>query len=205
MDKVIIDLSVHNGEIDFHQLTGVEEVIIRATIGYGTRDTNLERNANGAAAAGHPIGYYHFGYPHSGVDVVEDATKQANYFVDTINLLPKFRHLCLDVEEFDDKGLPKSDEHLSPENFELWIRTFINIVNDRAATNCGVLYSYKEYLDTHLPSNHSLGSIPLWIAAYQKQEPGLPNGWKEWYIWQYDENGHLPGTNNDIDLSKRHP
>ena len=200
---MVIDLSVHNGKIDFSKLTDVDEVIIRATMGYGTIDKNLQENANGAMKAGFPVSYYHFAYPHDTADVVADAKKQANFFLDTIQSLPKSTNLCIDLEEYDDKKTPESDTHLSPANYALWLQAFLDVVENRKQI-IPMIYSYKDYLNRHLPTDHKFGVYPLWIAAYQEQEPGLPAGWETWTMWQYSEHGKLPGVEgDDVDLSRK--
>jgi lysozyme len=44
------------------------------------------------------------------------------------------------------------------------------------------------------------GVTPLWIPAYQQQQPGLPAGWTSYAIWQYNENGNIPGSGGGLDL-----
>jgi lysozyme len=202
---MIIDLSDHNGTVDFHQLTGVEEVIIRATIGYGTVDKSLRQNAINADAAGFPVSYYHFAYPHTTTDIQTDAINQANFFINTIKDLPKFTNLAIDLEEYDDKKTPQSDSRLSPVEYALWLQSFLDTAENQTGVKC-MIYSYRDYLDRHLPDGHTFGNYPLWIANYSNvATPGLPKGWDSYHYWQYNENGHLAGTNNDVDLSKKNP
>ncbi len=199
---MIIDLSSHNGKIDFSKVKDVEEVIIRATMGYGTVDKNLQENANGAMKAGFPVSYYHEAYVHNTADVVTDAKKQANFFLDTIQSLPKPANLCIDLEEYDDKNTPESDTHATPAAYELWLQTFLDVVENRTQI-IPMIYSYKDYLNRHLPADHKFGDYPLWIAAYQEQEPGLPVGWSAWTMWQYSEHGKLLVSGDDVDLSRK--
>jgi GH25 family lysozyme M1 (1,4-beta-N-acetylmuramidase) len=42
----------------------------------------------------------------------------------------------------------------------------------------------------------------LWIADYRdREEPGIPNGWEDWSIWQHSCRGRLSGVHADVDLN----
>ena len=49
------------------------------------------------------------------------------------------------------------------------------------------------------------GENPLWIAAYLNNPelslPTLPNGWTNWKIWQFTEQGQIGGYDGNIDLN----
>src|SRR4051812_45795783 len=111
---MIIDISVHNGDVNFREIATeeIKEIFIRSSLGYGDVDKNLEKNAKEAHAAGHPVSYYHFAYPHdTAKNIGEDAIKQASWFCDTIAHLPTPTHLAIDLENFSaqkDTGLPKN-------------------------------------------------------------------------------------------------
>ena len=194
-----IDLSSNNGNVDFAQLVGkVDEIFIRSSLGYGDVDKMLSSNAKKADAAGIPVSYYHFAYPHSGVDPAADAQKQANYFCDTISGLPKFTNLAIDLENFS----ATTDTTISKSDYSTWLSNFLNTVEDRLGYRC-IIYTYASYLNQHLPSGHAFGSYPLWIANYGNVEnPPLPIGWTEYFAWQYTEAGTLPGINGHVDMSK---
>lgn len=202
---MVIDVSSHNGTVDFTNMPDVTDVFIRATIGYGTVDTMMTKHAEAASAAGKRISFYHFPYMHDGVDVVADATKQAHFFLDTIAQLPVYTHLAADCEEYDAKGLPTSDTHVSKTDFELWLKTFYDTLADcGVACNTMALYSYRDYLDRHLPDNHALGCYLLWLASYTPgiTAPKLPVGWDAYWLWQYSEHGAPGVPRTDLDVSR---
>lgn len=198
---MIIDLSSNNGTVDFAQITGVEEIFVRSSLGFGDFDKNLNVNASGAAANNIPVSYYHFAYPHSKVNPEDDAMKQANYFCDTIAKLPTPAHLAVDLENFSatsDTDIPKS-------NYEAWLNAFLNTVESRTGIRC-IIYTYASYLNEHLPANHKFGDRNLWIANYSANlDPTLPVGWKSYWAWQYSETGKVPGITGNVDLSKTKP
>ncbi len=64
-----------------------------------------------------------------------------------------------------------------------------------------VLYSYAPFLNDHLPANHQLGNIPLWIAQYRNTLT-LPTGWSTYWAWQYTDKGTVNGISSVVDLNK---
>lgn len=201
--KQIIDLSVHNGPVDFKKLTNdVQEVFVRTSLGFGVTDKLLNEHAQGAAAAGLPVSYYHFGYPSVDKEdgsVCTDAVKEATFFVQTVNNLPKFTHLAVDLENW---GANK-DTALSDEDVVHWLSCFLHKVEELTGGTKCIIYSYADYLNQHLPKGHPFGQYPLWIANYSKVAlPALPHGWDNYWAWQYSESGTLAGINGHVDLSK---
>ena len=41
----------------------------------------------------------------------------------------------------------------------------------------------------------------LWIADYEGG-PRLPAGWSQWSLWQYEEDGKVPGVNGAVDRDR---
>lgn len=195
---MIIDISQHNGNIDFGSLENIEEVIIRASLGYGNFDKNLNVNANGVTNVGIPVSYYHFAYPSGTDGVAQDAIKEATYFCDTISKLPNPKRLAIDLEEFGQN----KDTELSPDDYAMWLQTFLDTVETKTGIRC-MIYSYGDYLNRHLPKNHKFGVYDLWIANYTKKDkPKLPSGWVEHALWQYSQEGVVSGINGKTDLNR---
>ena len=105
--------------------------------------------------------------------------------------------MALDLED------PKMT--LKPEEFLEWILEFKKVINN--AERKLIIYSSRSYLNERLPTNHSLGNIPLWLAVYPNtvnlnSPPKPPKGWKDWVIWQYSEKGKPAGfTSGLVDLN----
>jgi len=197
---MIVDISSNNGIIDFTTLANhVSELFIRVTMGYGTQDKLSKSNAQGATAAGIPISYYHFAYPHSNTDPIEDSTKQANYFLSVINTLPAYQDLVIDCEPFDAQG---TDTDYTQEQYAQWLSNFLLVVKQATGKDM-IIYTYADYLNRHLPDNHKFGAYELWIASYADVlDPTVPKGWTNWYMWQYTETGLVPGIEGHVDISK---
>lgn len=197
----IIDISKNNGAIDFHKLVDIDEIFIRATMGFNTKDKSLEFNAKSAAEVGIPVSYYHFAYPDAktGATIEADARAEAEYFVQTIKTLPKAKHLVVDLEPQNAEG---KDTTLSPVEYALWLQKFLEVVESETGVKC-IIYTYADYLNRHLPKEHNFGNHPLWIANYSaKANPPIPHGWATWYMWQYSCTGKIPGISTDVDLNK---
>ena len=158
-------------------------------------------NANGAKNAGLKIGYYHYAEQYTGQDIVNDATQQANFFISTVQSLPKSDFpLMLDMEDKTDKqGNIIKSWTPSKDNNDLWISTFISVLKN--ANYNTILYGNKGFYD--FKTSNKFGSQPLWHAAYptapkhspEWDKPIIANGWSDWTLWQFSS------SNEKLDLN----
>lgn len=223
-----IDVSENNGKIDWalvKQTTNfkVDFAYIKTCEGIGYNDKNRAVNANEAKSNGIKIGYYHFASINS-LDVVKDSTAEANYFLQSLSGLPVGDlPPVLDIEKNEcyknsvgatvtRKEATNADGTLKPsfkkqplltqQQMLLWINTFFNIIKKTYPNY--VLYSYTPFLNEHLPTNHGLENVPLWIAAYNNlAAPKLPNGWQKCWLWQNSCTGKINGIHGNVDLNKQ--
>jgi GH25 family lysozyme M1 (1,4-beta-N-acetylmuramidase) len=182
------------------------------------KDSQVVANSIGAKAAGLKIGYYHYAEQYRGAsvnaDIIADATKQANFFVSTVNNLPNKPDfpLILDIEDDDERN--KKWSLIKPNN-NLWINTFISVV--KAAKYNMILYSGKPWLDDHTTGNFN--NITLWHAQYpytpEVTPPSIATAWAKpnsdpkkgnegWTVWQFSPQGKVKGnqnSKNEIDLN----
>jgi GH25 family lysozyme M1 (1,4-beta-N-acetylmuramidase) len=196
-----IDCSHFQGHINFSEVLKndpkIDFIYIKATQGVGYTDPALQYNSSEAKKAGLKIGYYHYASINT-QDVESDAKAEARYFVSIIEQrsIPDLP-LALDIEE--------NKSNLSKEKVLLWIQTFFSELENIHRKDY-ILYSYTSFLNDNLPKIHNLGNIRLWIAAYvNKPEPVLPNGWRQYYMWQYSAKGHVKGIVGDVDINKTNP
>jgi len=199
----IIDISSDNGVIDFERVAnammpdandGNKRVIIRTSLGYGDKDKMCGTNANAAIAAGMTVSYYHFAYPDkkTGGTVESDSQAEANYFCDTVQALPAFEFLIIDLEQASP---------LTQIEYAQWLSSFLTCVKTRLSADV-VIYTYADFLNRMLPDNHAFGANKLWIANYSAQtHPPLPKGWAGYFMWQYSETGVLDGIPGKVDCS----
>lgn len=193
----IVDISSNNGPVDFAKLVadGVTDVMIRATLGYGSTDNNLRVNAQAAAAAGLNIGYYHVCYPDmkQGGSVDTDAAAEAKWFLAEIAGLPTPVYVIADCE---------TKTELNRTQYQQWLKVWVAAVSNATGLQ-PILYTNKSYFDTNLPGDHIFGGYPLWIANYNDVDtPPIPVGWNKYYWWQYTESGSVNGVAGHVDMSR---
>jgi lysozyme len=174
---------------------------IKATDGSAYKRQFIEmeiKQANDAKKAGLKIGYYHFAHPNDFGGIERDAQDEAYYFLKTLGEFPKPNFpLVLDLED--------QNILINSEDTEKWIGIFQKIIKNEGFDL--IMYSYKGYLDKHLPSTHNFGNLPLWIASYPRifdinKPPKNPTGWDSWAVWQFSDKGNVNGiTESSVDLN----
>ena len=211
MNPEIIDVSKHNGNIDWAAIKKekITRVIIRLSLGYNTVDSKADEHIKNAFKNGFKVSYYHFAYPDSkpGRTHLADATQEAEYFVGLVNLYKVTEGITPELLAVDfepDTNTPgwgngQGDTNLNAKEYNEWILKFYQVVYDKLGI-IPLLYGAKFYLESKLPANHKLGSLPLWIANYDVTKPSLPKGWSEYYLWQYTKKGNINGKEFDFNI-----
>jgi len=169
--NVVVDLSHHNGRVDFNRVAraGIVGVIHKATQGIKFVDPSYHSNREQALAAGLLWGAYHFG-------TQADSGKQVNHFLNTVD--PDAQTLL--VLDYEPNG--KSTMTLAQ------ARNFVSKVNDLTGRFPG-LYSgslIKERL-AGKPIDPIFSHCFLWIAQYSKAPTRIPRTWPTWTLWQYTD------------------
>lgn len=196
--KLGIDASHHQGHILWGEVAKDKQEIgyafLKATEGQNYVDSALKYNATEAKKAGLKISYYHFATLNT-PNIIPDATAEAIFFVSTIKKCPiPDLPIVLDIET--------NKAGLSPDQVQLWIKTFFLELSNLGYTDY-LLYSYTPFLNANLPSKHQFGNIRLWLAAYTNSlTPRLPNGWNEYFIWQYSAKGRVKGISTECDMNR---
>lgn len=177
-----IDISNHNGNIDFNKVkdSGVELVYIKATEGTTYQDPYRDTNYSGATDVGLPVGFYHFlvgsSLPETQAENFYNAIKDKNN-----SLKPS-----LDIEV---AGFDVMDYALR------FISKFSSLTNLPI-----VIYSSPYFINTNLDDR--LASYPLWVAHYGVNSPMSNEVWGTSYIGhQYTSTGNVPGINGNVDLN----
>lgn len=177
-----IDISRHNGEVDFERVknSGVEFVFIKASEGVSHTDSLYHRNLTSAEKAGLKAGAYHFfRFDSNGID-------QAQNFLTQIGSHTPELGLVVDVESTGNpEGIPI--ELIKERLIEMV--EYLNLAGHRVMIYTN-LDGYYDYMADTLPG------YPLWICRF-KQDPI----YAEWTFWQYDHHGRVDGINGDVDLN----
>ena len=181
----IIDVSKHNGVVDFNQVkaAGIEGVIIRA--GYGKsvsqKDPYFEINYKSAKAAGLHVGAYWYSYTQT----VGGAKDEA------IACLEVIKGKCFDLPIYYDI----EEKHQIAEG-PAFLEGMINNFCERleAAKKFTGVYMSAAYMK-NVPMR-TLVKYSLWVAQWNDKltfnliQPGM---------WQYTSKGIVPGIAGDVD------
>lgn len=183
-----IDVSSWQGEIDFSQVkaSGIEVVYIKSSEGFRSVDSYFEQNYANAKNAGLKVGLYHYVTARS----VEDAVKQANFFVSTISGKNPDCKLAMDFESFGSLGR---------EEINQIALTFMQTVKNVSGKDV-IIYSDEYNANSTFESN--LAIYPLWVAQYEVSEPTVREHWSNWAGWQYTDRGEVPGISSYVDRDK---
>ena len=173
--NVVVDLSHHNGDVDFEAVAGdgVLGVIHKATQGTGYADPLFVEHRGGALEAGLHWGAYHFG-------TGEDPVAQAEHFLDVVQPGPDVL-LALDFEANLQGPSMTLDQ----------ARAFVTHVQAETGRWPG-LYSghyVKELLGAQ--TDPVLANCWFWLAQYGPT-PVVPPTWAYWTLWQYTDGGLGP-------------
>lgn len=191
MEKVI-DVSQHNGTIDFERVRkqGINKVILR--IGWignknnHTLDTKFIENYNKAINAGFQIGIYVYSYCKS-VEAIISGTdwviKKLNLFSAHKPTLPVF----LDLEDITTSFLSKRELTDQALKFNEMI------------TNAGFIsgtYANLNWYNNKLYVNE-LEKYKVWLAQYNNE---MTANFKV-DLWQYSSNGKIDGIFGRVDMN----
>lgn len=190
----IIDVSVHNGLIDWNKVIkdNVEGVVIRAGYGKGTIDGRFKSNIEGAIKAGIKyIGVYWFSYAYT----LEMARKEAQYLNDVAGAYKDKLNLGAYFDwEYDSMNYAK--KHSVYPNKKLvtgMVETFC-----LKAAELGFKAGY--YLNLDYEKNYidvsQLTAYRKWTARYTSQKQ------KDCYLWQYKSTGRVSGISGYVDMNE---
>ena len=184
-----IDVSNHQGDIDWEMVknSGVEFVFIR--IGYGhnreakiMEDEKFRQNLEGARKAGLKVGLYFYSYATE----IWEAEEQANWIVKTLNGEKIDLPIVFDYETW--KSFPTYNINIVDLNKVA--KRFLDILHDNGYE--GMNYSSKYYLNTIW----NISEYPTWLAHYVSKT----NYDKDFKVWQFSNTGEVPGINGFVDL-----
>src|SRR5207253_5950981 len=158
---------------------GPQYVFLKATEGLTFVDKRFASHRSEARAAGLRVGFYHFArpdlHPHG-------ATAEAAHFAHVVGTIaPDELRPVLDHEKA---------ASISPAEMTAWAGTFLAEV-ERLTGVRPILYSYPDFIATHMGRAHSLGGYPLWLASYGPNDGrehafAIPSpAWKSAVVHQY--------------------
>ena len=162
---------------------GVRGLIHKATEATNFVDKKVQSRYVLAKEAGLLWGLYHFMRPGK-------IHEQAKFFINAARNMGILDGDTLLACDHEDAGVSLED-----------ILIFMRIV-ETEAKRAPVLYS-GHVLKEQMADKPviELTRYRLWLAQYSNT-PTLPNGWPEYWIWQYTDKGEVPGIDPPTDLNK---
>lgn len=193
--KVGIDVSEHQGAINWEAVApNVDFAFIRLGYrGYGeggglVTDAYYSSNMEGATAAGIPVGVYFYSQAIS----YEEGVEEANFVLNQLGDYGLSYPIVLDRED------PMVDEartnSLSVEEHTQATLGFLETI--AASGHRAMMYTNRMYYSLYVDLEQ-IYNYPIWYAQYA-DEPDWPY---EFAIWQYTENGTVPGISGSVDLN----
>lgn len=202
-----IDVSSHNGQIDFSKTkrAGTEFVFIRvgyrgyAKEGNVREDCFFRENIKNAKKAGLKVGVYFF----SQALTPEEAEYEAEYILDRIRPYRNMIDLPV-VMDYEFAGDQKDKGRLCKANLSKQMMTenalaFINRVKKAGYTPC--LYASVSFLQNNLYYERIEPVAKIWIAHYlgMDQKSTYYKGRVDY--WQYSSFGYVDGVNGRVDAN----
>lgn len=184
MTQLGIDVSEHNGKIDWKEIAeaGVRFAIIRAGYGSAYLDSRFYENVNRALETGMKIGVYHFGYARHGGELEVERDFLLSILNDsglTPDLLPM--GVFWDVEEDSYRGR----EFPRPGVINRMCHAFCEGIAAKGY-RAGI-YSSAGWLQSHIRAGELTEHL-IWAAQWWKECMV-----KEAVIWQFTDHLEIAG------------
>ena len=186
MEMKGIDVSVHNGVIDWNKVkaAGIQFAILRA--GYGRvasqKDGKFEENYKNAKAAEIPVGAYWYSYAVT----PDEARLEAQVCLEILKGKQFEFPIFFDQEE-------KKTLDTGKANCSAMIRAFCEVL-EKAGYWVG-LYTSRSCLSTHIEEDIKT-RYAIWAAEWASKL----NYSGSVGIWQYSSKGKINGISGDVDL-----
>lgn len=181
-----IDVSEHQGTINWPNVAaaGIEFAIIRAGYGKNVHQTDkyFHENMKAAQAAGIKCGAYHYSYAKT----VDDAKREADFFLRLIKDYKLEYPVAFDIEDPTQKALGK-------QRITDIVLTFCDTVEKTGYYT--MVYTYLDFLRNYFDMA-KIGRFALWLAQWGVSKPSMTCG-----IWQYTSDGSVLGINGRVDMN----
>ena len=186
MELKIIDVSVHQGQIDWTKVKNhIDGAIIRC--GYGSDHTEQDdkrfvQNVESCIKHGIPFGVYLYSYAKT----IEQAKSEASH---VLRLLEPYKNKLSYPVYYD-------LEEAGTENGAVERALIFGEIIEAEGYWCGI-YANQYWWRTHLKSG--LDRFTKWVAKYSNEKPSGISGTYD--IWQYSSKGSVPGIEGNVDMN----
>ena len=182
--KLIIDVSYHQGNIDWDTLWNsgeIDGVILRIAAGCEQEDTMLASYIENVKRLGIPYGIYIYSYAENYHEGILYANFTQNV-INKYNLNPTLG-IYLDLES------NSITDYMGVSQYEEVVKGFMSVIPTAK------VYTYTYYAETALNSDYIKPYI-TWIANREVTDrPGNYQG------WQFTNSALVPGINGGVDMS----
>jgi len=180
-DSFGIDVSHHNGKINWDQVPDVDFVYIKATEGATYVDPVYQQNINGARARKFRVGAYHYFRTTSSVQKQFENYKK-HVMKSDIDLIS-----MVDVEEC---------KKWSATQFQDSLMRFIQLVKSHYG-KAPMIYSVNTFYNKYCAPRFN--NFHLIIGRYGNEKPFI-KGKGTYTIWQKSQTGKLSGIPKEVDI-----
>lgn len=202
MATQVIDVSTHNGSIDFKRVraAGIENVIIRCGFtGYGrshtlNKDARFEENYRKAKEAGLNVGAYYYAVALTEADADREAAFVLSLLKDKQFELPVY----YDVEDVHDTRaagvLAQNMQGLSRAQLTAIVNRFCDTL-EKAGYFVGIYsgkYWFRDELDMSVLNRYTVW-LAHWVAQTDYTGP--------FALWQYTDSGRVDGVASNVDMN----
>ena len=193
--KIGVDVSVHQGEIDWTQVadSGVEYAMIRVgrrgyTEGSVVKDAAFDANIQGALEAGLRVGVYFF----SQAVTVEEAREEARQVLEWIHGYEITYPVVFDWEVIQESTARTGE--VSGEELSALTAAFCQVIAQGGYTPA--VYAGSQLVLRGLDLS-VIRDYDLWLVEYK----AAPTFYYDFTMWQYTASGQVPGIQGNVDLN----
>lgn len=176
-----IDLSHHNGRINYDELDSLDFVFLKVTEGISVTDRNFSKHYRAFREKGMAVGVYHF----FRFDV--DGKEQARHFLNHLEGKEFQIPLVVDVEQ-------ENNSYVSREKVIARLRAFVKEVKRQTGLK-PIIYTngigYSDFINDDF-SDHT-----LWLSSTNSWRPAM----MDCTFWQFNINANLSAITHDVDLN----
>ncbi len=192
-----VDVSAYQGEIDWEAVasSGIWFAIVRLGYrGYGSgklvEDSYARRNLNGAKEAGLNVGAYFFSQALN----IQEVDEEIQFMLEILDEFHLDMPIVLDWEIPGTDSTPPRTAGMDARTLTDMQLHFCQVMEERG-------YQPMVYFNWHQSENlyylSELEDAPFWLALYQDR---MTYPWKV-EMWQYSNEGSVPGINGYVDLN----
>lgn len=191
-----IDVSAFQGEIDWQKVadSGIKFAIIRLGYrGYGkagrmVEDEYAQQNLQGARDAGLAVGAYFFSQALS----IEEVDEEIDFMLDILGDFPLDMPLILDWEQVGVEGARSAN--MDARTLTDMQLHFCSLMEEKGYQP---MVYFNWYQSSKLMYLSELEEYPFWLALYQDR---MTYPYKV-EMWQYTDQGRVPGINGNVDIN----